>query len=140
MRRCTSEVRCLGEDGRPAAVARGRGLVLVVDDDAAVREMISLALRLEGWTTLQAVDGVDALLALRTGPLPDAIVLDLEMPVMPGWEFRAAQLRDPGLARIPVVVVSSSTQPVQAERRLGKPFEVDELLRAVREVVDPRAR
>jgi CheY-like chemotaxis protein len=138
--RCTSEVRCLGEGGRPAAVARGRGLVLVVDDDAVVREMIALVLRLEGFATLQAVDGMDALLALRTGPLPDAIVLDLEMPVMPGWEFRAAQLRDPALARIPVVVVSSSTEPVQAERRLGKPFEMEDLLRAVREVVDARVR
>lgn len=133
MSRCTGEARCRSE---PAA---WRTRVLVVDDDADVRETVTLALQLEGYSTAQAVDGLDALLSLRTGDLPDAIVLDLEMPLMPGWELRAALLADPTLASIPVVVVSSSTRIVDAARRLPKPFEVEDLLRTVREVAgEPR--
>lgn len=134
MSRCTGEARCSSEQPEAVRGSRRRTTVLVVDDDASVRDTISLALRLEGYTTVQAVDGLDALLALRTGPACDAIVLDLEMPVMPGWEFRAAQLAEPALARIPVVVVSSSSRAVDAARRLPKPFDVEDLLRAIREV------
>jgi len=120
--------------GTGGPIAPRRRVVLVVDDDRDVREAIALALELGGYLAVQAGDGLDALLALHAGPAPDAIVLDLEMPLMPGWEFRAAQLRDPAFARIPVVVVSSSPREVSADRRLPKPSDLDDLLRAVREV------
>ncbi len=116
-----------------------RRTVLVVDDDELVREALSLALELEGYDTVRAADGIDALLALRTGARPDVILLDLEMPVMPGWEFRERQLADPALADIPVVVVSSSLRQVSADRRLRKPFDLDVLLRTVRELGGPPA-
>lgn len=119
-----------------AAVPPGRLTVLVVDDDELVRESLAVALELEGYEPVLAAHGVDALLALRTGSRrPDVILLDLEMPVMPGWEFREAQLRDPALSGIPVIVISSSLRVVKAERRLHKPFDIDVLLRAIREVV-----
>ena len=121
-------------DGTAGRIAPRRRVVLVVDDDRDVREALSLALELGGYLTLRAGDGLDALLILRTGPSPDAIVLDLEMPIMSGWDFRAAQLRDPELARIPVVVLSSSPREVSADRRLPKPSALDDVLRAVLEV------
>jgi CheY-like chemotaxis protein len=111
--------------------------ILVVDDDADVRETVSLALELEGYAVERAVDGIDALLALRCEPAPAAIVLDVEMASMPGSEFRAAQLRDPALARIPVIVLSSSARPVDAQLRLAKPTDPDVLVRAVRELAGP---
>jgi CheY-like chemotaxis protein len=114
--------------------------VLVVDDDASVRDCLALALELEGHDVHLAEDGFDALLALRSGPRPDVIVLDLEMPVMTGWEFREAQLRDAELAEIPVVVVSSAAGiAVSADARLGKPFEVDDLLQVIEALAACRA-
>src|SRR5512138_2541112 len=97
--------------------AARRPTVLVVDDDESVRESLALALELEGYMVLRAAHGIDALLVLRTGIRPDVILLDLEMPVMPGWEFRERQLADPALADIPVVIVSSSLRQVSADRR-----------------------
>jgi CheY-like chemotaxis protein len=116
-----------------------RRTVLVIDDDELVRDSLSLALELEGYATVSAADGIDALLALRTGARPDVIVLDLEMPLMPGWEFRERQLADPALADIPVVVVSSSPRQVSANRRFPKPFDIEALLRTVRELSGPGA-
>jgi CheY-like chemotaxis protein len=131
--RCAAGKRYEG-GGATGRIAPRRRVVLVVDDDADVREALALALELAGYLTVRAGDGLDALLALRTGPPPDAIVLDLEMPIMSGWDFRAAQLRDPDLARIPVVVLSSSPREVSADRRLPKPSALDDVLRAVAEV------
>jgi CheY-like chemotaxis protein len=122
-----------GAHGRPPTI-------LVVDDDEETREVLALALELEGYRVERAVDGLDALLALRTGPPPAAIVLDLEMPAMPGAEFRAAQLRDPALAGIPVIVLSSSARVVEAQLRLAKPVELDALVRAIRELAGPARR
>ena len=119
--------------------AARRRIVLVVDDDELVRDALSFALELEGYVTVRAADGIDALLALRTGARPDVILLDLEMPLMPGWEFRERQLADPALADIPVVVVSSSLRQVSADRCLRKPFDLDVLLRTVRELGGPPA-
>jgi hypothetical protein len=59
------------------------------------------------------------------------------MASMPGSEFRAAQLRDPALARIPVLVFSSSARAVDAQLRLAKPTDPDVLVRAVRELAGP---
>src|SRR5512138_1873874 len=75
--------------GTAGRIAPRRRVVLVVDDDRDVREALALALELGGYLTVRAGDGLDALLALRTGPSPDVIVLDLEMPIMSGWDFRA---------------------------------------------------
>lgn len=125
------------QQARSEAVGRTpgcRATVLVVDDDELVRESLALALELEGYAAVRAAHGIDALLALRTGARPDVILLDLEMPVMPGWEFRERQLADPAFADIPVVVVSSSQRAVSATRRIAKPCAIDTVLRAVREL------
>ncbi len=131
------DMRGIGYEGWTALAAGAkvsRRSVLVVDDDPTVRAAVALALELEGYAVHEAVDGMDALLALRCGLRPDVIVLDLEMPVMAGWEFRQAQLRDAELARIPVLVISSSAHAVDAQRRIGKPFDPDALVRAVRDL------
>ena len=109
--------------------------VLVVDDDPDVRELMSQLLELEGHQVQGAADGEEALACLRRGPRPDAILLDLRMPGMNGWEFRAAQLADPELASIPVYVLTadrtSDVEDLHALRAAGffhKPLDVDALL------------
>jgi len=78
-----------------------------VEDDADLREMMEQLLHLEGFAPLTAPNGREALLLLEAGAPVKAILLDLMMPVMDGWEFRQHQLLNPALAGIPVVVMSA---------------------------------
>src|SRR4051812_49533818 len=80
--------------------------VLVVDDDPNVVRLMSKFLTLEGFAPVPAANGAEALRYLRDGGYADVILLDLRMPVMDGWTFRREQRGDPGLADIPIVVLS----------------------------------
>jgi two-component system response regulator MprA len=88
--------------------------VLVVEDEGDIRGMIRLALELEGYVVFEATDGRRALEQLRAGLRPSLILLDLMMPGMNGWEFRAEQGRDPELAAIPVVLISGDDRLQQS--------------------------
>jgi CheY-like chemotaxis protein len=109
------------------------GMVMVVEDDAFIRELIVQVLAGEGFASIVARNGAEALQRLRDEHLhPALILLDLMMPVMNGWQFRAEQLKDPELAGIPVVVMSASYEgDVPAEAHIGKPFGIDVLLDTV---------
>src|SRR4051812_1238235 len=88
--------------------AAGAAKVLLVDDDFAIIDGVSDFLESEGFSVVPATNGVDALKHLRSGLRADVIVLDVMMPLMDGWDFRAEQLADPALSGIPVVVISAS--------------------------------
>src|SRR5687767_10378202 len=76
--------------------------ILIVDDDAGMREMLALFLEDEGYRCENATNGLDALSRLRSSAAPPCVILlDLNMPVMTGWEFRQEQQRDSALAGIP---------------------------------------
>ncbi|HBP19909.1 MAG TPA: hypothetical protein DEA08_19225, partial [Planctomycetes bacterium] len=83
-----------------------KGEVLVVEDDAATRELYAAHLSQSGYTARLAASGEAALALLREGPRPQAIVLDLLMPGMDGFELMAALQSDPAWRRIPVMVVT----------------------------------
>ena len=110
--------------------------VLVVEDDADLREMMAQILTLEGFEAETATDGADALTQLQApGRYPDVILLDMMMPRMDGWEFCREQRRDPALAHIPVVVLSAAPREwlqISAAAVLSKPFDYDRLLAAIR--------
>jgi CheY-like chemotaxis protein len=112
--------------------------VLIVDDELDIRETIAELLRLEGHETFEATDGEQALVRCRQ-LRPDLVLLDLMMPGMNGWDFRKAQLRDPSIAAIPVVVVSAvaRSRDLPADGFLQKPFSLDDLLALVRRVARP---
>jgi CheY-like chemotaxis protein len=80
--------------------------VLVVDDDPNLVRLMSKFLKLEGFAPVGVGNGEEALAYLRGGGDASVILLDLRMPVMDGWTFRREQRGDPGLASIPVVVLS----------------------------------
>ena len=108
--------------------------VLVVDDDPDIRHLLSSVLTLEGYAVASASNGEEALSQLRSMPGARLILLDLRMPVMDGWEFRAEQSRDPALRSIPVVLLSGDGDLEQAAASfdatsvLKKPFDLEELL------------
>ncbi len=110
------------------------GTVMVVEDDALIRDAVIEILADEGIAAFGAHDGEDALAQLRGERVrPAVILLDLMMPVMNGWEFRAEQLKDPELSRIPVVVMSASDPcGISADRHVRKPFAIPVLVQAVR--------
>ena len=105
--------------------------VLVVEDDHLIREAIAEALDQEGFVVVEAANGREALDKLHQGRT-SLVLLDLMMPVMDGWQFREAQLQDPEISDIPVVVLSAvSDEKVSAERHFSKPCDLDELLDTV---------
>lgn len=117
--------------------ASGRN-ILVVDDDAALRNTLVEVLEEEGYRATAACNGMEALEVLRTLPAPPTLILlDMMMPVMDGWAFRAEQKKDPLLSEIPVVIFSAQgrvkemASQVSASAYLKKPLLLKELLEMV---------
>jgi len=122
---------------RPAEVDHAPA-VLVVEDDAVTRALVTLVLQRGGYETAEAADGHQALLYLQSRELPRLVLLDLMMPVMDGWEFLAARYREPRLATVPVLVHSvacgidaPAVQVMGADDILHKPANAEALLEAV---------
>ena len=115
--------------------------VLVVDDDPNIRHLIIAALKREGYRFVEAANGREALDAMRRDP-PAAVVLDLMMPIVSGWDVLRERAGDPDLVKIPVIVVSASRSPEIAaamDKRicafLPKPFDITALTSLVRSCV-----
>ena len=107
--------------------------ILVIDDDEGVREAMVGILEMTGYRVASATNGKEALDYLRNAATPDLIISDLAMPVMDGKQFRRMQVKDPRLAKVPVIVVSalSDRSDVDANEIFIKPVDVDVLLAAV---------
>jgi CheY-like chemotaxis protein len=118
--------------------ASGERLVLVVDDDPDILQTLALCLSTEGYRVLMAANGKDALEVLSREQ-PNAILLDLMMPVMDGWQF-VAELDQRGWRKAPLLVLSADravqghAQRLHADAHLAKPFDLDELLVKVQQL------
>lgn len=112
--------------------ASKRRSILVVEDDADIRELLIEQLEQAGYLVAAVGSGVDALARLKAGAVTDLIVLDLALPQMDGWEFRLEQRRDPELAHIPVIAMSADgtakAAAVDADAFFPKPFDVKALI------------
>ena len=84
--------------------------ILLIDDDPDTREQLAEILREAGYLVATARNGLEGLEKLKTDYAPCVILLDLMMPVMNGWQFRAKQLSEPELAQLPVIVLSAVTE------------------------------
>jgi CheY-like chemotaxis protein len=82
--------------------------VLIVEDDADIRESLVILLGSRGYTVVRVEDGAEAIHQLESGLDPCLIILDLMLPVMSGWEFRERQLKVTRWAKIPVVILSGA--------------------------------
>jgi CheY-like chemotaxis protein len=115
-------------------------MVLVIEDDRDIREIVMETLADEGYRTVAASNGREALAHLRSGaPLPGVILLDIMMPIMDGRTFRARQLEDPVLASIPVVVMTADADvaaiaiELRAALHLKKPVSLEQLFAVARQ-------
>jgi CheY-like chemotaxis protein len=117
-------------------VSRSSVSILIVDDDEDNREVLREVLSDAGYSVAGARDGAEALMLLRR-VRPDVILLDLNMPIMDGLEFRAAQKSDPSLAAIPTVVMTAVDRfrdriaDLAPEAALPKPLKLAQLLAIV---------
>lgn len=111
--------------------------ILLVEDDRDVREALAEVLEQEGYRVSVAKNGRDAVQHLKQArQMPAAILLDLMMPVMDGWEFWSLQRSTADWCQIPVVIVSADAEAAErmaphARRALAclrKPIDIDELL------------
>lgn len=109
--------------------------ILIVDDDQVVGETFARMLTLSGYR-VTTVQSVDAALTATSGETPDALILDMRMPVVSGLDFLRLLRRDSRLREIPVAIVTGDyflNEPVLAEMRsLGatiryKPLWMDDL-------------
>jgi CheY-like chemotaxis protein len=109
--------------------------VLVVEDEAELREMMRDSLELNGYAVVTAEDGQDALGKISSIEHLCLVILDLIMPVMTGWDFIEKMRQSRGLAAVPVVVHSSAPgkAPAGVNRVLQKPVVFEHLLEVVRE-------
>ncbi len=119
-----------------AGVSLGR--VLLVDDDEELRATVGAVLQAEGFEVLEARNGLHALQQLMRTPLPGAILLDLTMPVMTGFELLDLKSQDPRIRAIPVIALTaydkvSAIAGVVAVVR--KPFDLAQLLQVLRGVL-----
>ena len=123
-------------EGHPVRLS-SRPDILVIDDDATLREGLIAFFRLEGRSAVGASNGAEALFLLGKGSLPGVILLDLNMPIMNGWEFVSALERMHTLPRIPIVIMSGVTSDREVPPRetdagfFKKPLNFDALLTAV---------
>ena len=107
--------------------------VLIVEDDEDVRGALAAFLEGEGYSVLEASDGAEGLRRLRSEDVC-LVLLDLWMPGMTGWEFRAEQVKDHSVADVPVVIITADHAAATKTADLGvsgfmtKPIEFPELL------------
>jgi CheY-like chemotaxis protein len=112
-------------------------LVLVVDDEADIREPVAMLLEDAGYRVVTAADGLEALDQVSR-ELPAVILLDMRMPRMDGWQF-ARECRARFNRQVPIVVMTAAQDARQraadvgAEAFVAKPFDLDHLLAVVQE-------
>lgn len=120
--------------------------IMIVEDHPDVRTLLCDVLCEHGYAVIACTDGADALVKLRTPPLPGLILLDLSMPVMDGFEFRRRQQADHGLAPIPVVLISADhrlaerAKELSAQGHVQKPVRIRDLLALAQRYIGEPAR
>ncbi len=118
--------------------------ILSVDDSSAVRSVVKQMVEVINAECLEAENGQQALELLESAEIPiDLILLDLEMPLMDGFEFLDSVKADPRFESIPIIMLTSVTQKERviqairagAKQYLTKPFTSEELLTKVLDVL-----
>jgi DNA-binding response OmpR family regulator len=116
--------------------------ILVVEDDDAIRHVVSDVLQDAGFAVATAVDGADALDQLDQHP-PDAVLLDLMMPSLDGWRFLERCRGDIRFASMPIGLMSAAPRLNRTadawgvQVAIGKPFALEDLVAQVESLVDP---
>jgi CheY-like chemotaxis protein len=122
-----------------------RKIIMIIDDSEDSQTLLTLLLEAHGYHVHCALNGADALVLLRElQDLPDLILLDVQMPVMDGFQFRLQQKKEDRLKNIPVVIMSGDSDLLIKEKMLlpnfilTKPLQIKSLLACVKHLAPPR--
>jgi two-component system, chemotaxis family, chemotaxis protein CheY len=118
------------------------GLILVVDDEEAIREILKLSLSMEGFTVEVAANGQEALDLLSNNLPAQIILLDLMMPIMDGWNFLKQKSQIEKIREIPVIILSAFADKAKAPdviANMSKPFNFDDLLGVITRNIEKKA-
>ncbi len=135
----------MAADIEPTAKVRLKPLVMVVDDSITMRKVTTRVLERADFDVTTAKDGLDALEKLQDN-VPDLMLLDIEMPRMDGYELATYMRNDSRMRHVPIIMITSRTGEkhrqraleIGVERYLGKPYQEEDLLRHVQEVLGPK--
>jgi len=116
--------------------------LLIVEDEGAFRELITMALTFEGYEVRSVENGWEVLETMRKSQ-PDLLILDLSMPRFSGWDILHSMRADPLFQHIPVLVITANADEVtrrraQTERVDGlliKPVDIQEILAALQRIL-----
>ncbi|BAY13883.1 response regulator [Calothrix sp. NIES-2098] len=134
-------------DSPNTAIVSQQRTILVVDDSNSVRHIVSLALQKVGYKVLQAENGQAAIAQLQQNSHIQLVICDVEMPNMNGFEFLSYRLKEPQLAKIPVVMLSSCNtnkhrllaMQLGATTYFTKPYVEQEFLAALKLIVEQKS-
>jgi CheY-like chemotaxis protein len=104
--------------------------ILIVEDDEAIRDILTFALESRGYSVFTAANGEEGLQIARNLNRPCLILLDLMMPILDGWAFAKIIESDPVMGKSPIVVVTAScesAEPIHFKEILHKPIDVHKL-------------
>ena len=108
--------------------------ILIIEDNKSIRDTLVLALEFDNYQVQTASNGSEALTLLENSTeLPHIIILDMQMPVMNGYEFRKEQMKRSKISQIPVIILTANNnlqdlkKELQAYEFLNKPVEVQDL-------------
>jgi DNA-binding response OmpR family regulator len=124
----------------------GKPKVIIVDDDRETRDMLALALEMEGFQVSQAANGLKLIATLQIDR-PDLILLDVNMSWIDGFELCRSVHRNEEFREIPVVFVSARNSPADLQRGkdagaadyFTKPVDLNVLIRRIRELIARRS-
>lgn len=117
--------------------------VLIIDDERDLSQALAIRLRAAGYEAATADDGITGI-AAASSQRPDAIVLDMRMPDLDGFEVQARLKRDPQLSRVPVIFLSANVQDTARQTALAagaaayltKPYDAREVLTVIATAID----
>jgi DNA-binding response OmpR family regulator len=117
--------------------------VLIIDDERDLSQALAIRLRAAGYEAATADDGITGI-AAASSQRPDAIVLDMRMPDLDGFEVQARLKRDPQLSRVPVIFLSANVQDTARQTALAagaaayltKPYDAREVLAVIASAID----
>jgi excisionase family DNA binding protein len=114
-------------------------LVLIVDDDARLREFVRVNLEMEGYSVIEAANADEGLSSIEDAP-PDLILLDVMMPGIDGWEMLRRVQERHGVGSIPVIMFSGKVDEADASATgthgfIGKPFDPQQLIESTKQLL-----
>jgi excisionase family DNA binding protein len=129
---------------RGTGAATGQQLILIVDDDAQLREFVRVNLEMDGYAVREAGSAEEGLAALEEEP-PDLVLLDVMMPEVDGFEM-LSRMQEHGVGSIPVIMFSGKVDEESASRAasegaqgfIGKPFDPQQLIESTKQLLRHR--